>query len=298
MLLRLAPWLFVLLWSTGYIAMKYAAPFAEPFTFLSIRFGLVAAVLLPFVLATGFWRIRGRDALAAAFVGALLHGVYLGGIFWAIKNGMPAGIAAVIISLQPLLAASLVAPVLGERVEMRHWAGLVLGLVGAIVVLLPGVRIEDATIGPAMLAMAVLALVSITIGTTLQKVWFAHLDVRASLLPQYVGAVLVMVIAAFAFETREIIWSFEAVAAMAWLVIVLSLGAISLFLMLLRRNEVWRTVTLFYLIPPLTALSAWLMFDERMEMLQFGGVFLVVVAMLLARPNTSSDAGATSSDEE
>lgn len=288
MLLRLAPWLFVSLWSTGYIAMKYAAPFAEPFTFLCVRFALVVAVLSPFVLANGWWRIGWRDAGAAFMVGSLLHGIYLGGIFWALKQGMPAGVAAIIISLQPLVSASLIAPVLGERVELRHWAGLLLGLAGAVIVLLPGARLNSALIEPAMLAMSALSLASITLGTTLQKAWFAHLDVRASLLPQYIGATTIMAVAALAFEERDIEWSLPAVGAMAWLVLVLSVGAISLFLMLLKRNEVWRTVTLFYLIPPFTTVTAWLLFDERLEPIQFAGMALVVVAMFMARPNVES----------
>ena len=284
MILRLAPWLFVSLWSTGYIAMKYAAPFAEPFTFLSIRFLLVVAVLAPFILMSGFWRMNWRDALAAVLVGALLHGVYLGGIFWAIKQGMPAGVAAVIISLQPLVSASLVAPMLGERVEFRHWIGLLLGLVGALAVLMPGAQMNSDLIRPAMIAMSLLSLASITLGTTLQKLWFSHLDVRTSLVPQYMGAALVMTVGAFLFEERTINWSVQAVGAMAWLVLVLSVGAISLFLILLRRNEVWRTVTLFYMIPPFTTLTAWLLFDEQLVALQFAGMGLVVIAMLLARP--------------
>jgi drug/metabolite transporter (DMT)-like permease len=290
MLLRLAPWLFVSLWSTGYIAMKFAAPFAEPFTFLSVRFALVVAILAPFLLASGWWRIGWRDASAAFVVGSLMHGIYLGGIFWAIKQGMPASVAAIIISLQPLVSASLVAPILGERVEARHWLGLFLGLAGAVIVLLPGAKLDSAVIRVDMLLMSILALCSITVGTTLQKMWFAHVDVRASLLPQYVGACTVMALAAFLFEDRVLTWSVEAVAAMAWLVLVLSLGAISLFLMLLRRNEVWRTVTLFYLIPPFTAVTAWLLFDERLGMMQLLGMVLVVIAMLLASPATGGKA--------
>ncbi len=227
MLLRLAPWLFVSLWSTGYIAMKYAAPFAEPFTFLAIRFALVVAVVTPFILLGGYWRISWRDGFNAVVVGSLLHGFYLSGIFWAIKQGMPAGIAAIIVSLQPLVSASLVAPLLGERVEFRHWIGLVLGMAGALIVLLPGAQLGSAVIRPDMLIMSVLALASITLGTTLQKTWFAHLDVRSSLLPQYLGATLVMTLAALMFETREIVWSAPAIGAMAWLVLVLSVGAIS-----------------------------------------------------------------------
>lgn len=264
--------------------MKYAAPFAEPFTFLSIRFLLVVAVIAPFILWFGYGRISGRDAVAAAFVGALLHGAYLGGIFWAIKQGMPAGVAAVIISLQPLVSASLVAPILGERVEFRHWMGLSLGLLGAILVLVPGARLDSNLIRPEMLAMSLLSLGAITVGTSLQKAWFAHLDVRSSLLPQYTGAAIVMLIAALLFEERVVHWTWPAVGAMAWLVLVLSVGAISLFLMLLRRNEVWRTVTLFYLIPPFTTVTAWLLFDEQLQLLQLAGMALVVVAMLLAQP--------------
>lgn len=288
MLLRLAPWLFVSLWSTGYIAMKYAAPFAEPFTFLAIRFALVVAVVAPFVLISGHWRLAHRDWLRSAAIGAFLHGIYLGGIFWAIKQGMPAGVAAIIISLQPLVSASLIAPVLGERVELRHWLGLLLGLAGAIIVLLPGAQLGSAVIRADMLIMSIVALTSITIGTTLQKVWSTDLDVRATLLPQYVGASATMLLAALLFETREITWSIEAVGAMAWLVLVLSVGAISLFLMLLKRNEVWRTVTLFYLVPPFTTLTAWLLFGEKLLLSQLVGMALVVVAMVLARPRPAA----------
>ena len=284
MILRLAPWIFVSLWSTGYIAMKYAAPFAEPFTFLAIRFALVVAVLSPFILLSGHWQLSWRQAGAAAGVGALLHGIYLGGIFWAIKAGMPAGIAAIIISLQPLVSASLVAPILGERVELRHWAGLILGLIGAAIILIPQLQWDADGIGLDVLAMSIIALASITIGTTLQKAWFGSVDVRATLLPQYIGATAIVALVALAFEDRQVTWSWPAVGAMLWLVLVLSVGAISLFLMLLRRNEVWRTVTLFYLIPPLTTLTAWLLFDERLMPIQLAGMVVVVLAMVLARP--------------
>lgn len=284
MLLRLAPWLFVSLWSTGYIAMKYAAPFAEPFTFLAIRFALVVALLAPFLLLAEHWRIGWRNAGWAAFVGSVLHGAYLGGVFWTIKQGMPAGVVALIVSLQPLVSASLIAPLLGERVELRHWLGLMLGLVGTAIVLFPDTELHGATIRPDMVVVSVLALAAITIGTALQKAWFADLDVRAALLPQYVGATLVMAIAAVLLETSDIAWSPAAIGAMAWLVLVLSVGAISLLLVLLRRNEVWRTATMFYLVPPLTALSAWLLFNEQLQATQLVGMALVVFAMVLARP--------------
>ena len=284
MLLRLAPWLFVSMWSTGYIAMKYAAPFAEPFTFLTVRFALVVAVLTPFVVLATSWRLDWRLAIRAAIVGCLLHGVYLAGIFWSIKQGLPAGIAAIIVSLQPLVSASLVAPLLGERVEARHWIGLVLGLTGTSIVLLPGTQLGSTEIRLDMLAMSLLALASITIGTTLQKVWFAGRDVRASLVPQYLGATLVMALAAALFESREIVWSWPAIGAMVWLVLVLSVGAISLLLLLLKHNEVWRTASLFYIVPPFTAIIAWLLFDEQLHAVQLIGMALVVIAMVLARP--------------
>ncbi len=264
--------------------MKYAAPFAEPFTFLTIRFALVVVILLPLILAIGRLKLGFNDFLAGAMVGALLHGVYLASIFLAIKQGLPAGVAAIVISLQPLLSASVVAPMLGERVEARHWAGLVLGLAGALIVLWPAVDMENADFGAGTLAISLIGLGAITIGTTLQKAWFAHLDFRTTLLPQYVGATLFVAIMAVLFETGEVQWSWPAIGAMAWLVLVLSIGAISLFMMLLRQNEVWRTVTLFYLIPPLTTLTAWLLFDEALGVLQLFGMLVVVVAMILARP--------------
>ena len=288
MLLRLAPWLFVSLWSTGYIAMKFAAPFAEPFTFLAIRFGLVVVLMVPFVLVIGAWRIRPRDAFAAAGVGALLHGIYLAGIFWALTQGMPAGVAAIIIALQPILSASVVAPFLGEQVKLRHWVGLLLGLAGSGLVLLPDLELQSAAISISTLIAGAIALASITLGTALQKSQLSHMDVRSALLPQYVGAMAVVGIAALLFEKREIVWSLEAIGAMLWLVLVLSIGAISLFLMLLRRNAVWRTVLLFYLIPPLTTVMAWLLFDEQLRVEQLGGMALVVLAIIVARPTTPS----------
>ena len=290
---RFIPVIFVCLWSTGYIAMKFAAPYVEPFTFLGVRFSLVVVVLAPVLVFVGALRIGWREALMAALVGSLLHGVYLAAIFWALRDGMEAAVAALIIALQPIVAAAIVAPILGETVFGRHWAGLGLGIGGVLLVLMPALGALDGAVSAwsnwSLLAAGV-SLLSITAGTALQKSSLSHVDVRATLVPQYVGATLVMAVASLLFETQRIEWTWQAIGALLWLVFVLSVGAISLFLMLLRRNEVWRTLSLFYLVPPITAILAWFCFNEALHMVQFVGMLLVVGALLLVQPKAPKSA--------
>jgi len=284
MLIRLAPWIFVVLWSTGFIGMRAAAPFIEPLTFLSIRFVLVVVILL---IALPLFRIPllpWRDAGRAMFVGAWLHGVYLGGVMFAIKHGMPAGVVALIISMQPVLTTVCAGTVLGEEIRARHWLGLLLGVVGTSLVLLPRLEFTGWAFPPETIGAALVGLCGITFATLYQKSRASHLDLRASLLPQFAGAAVVTTILAFALETREVIWSVELVLALAWLVLVLSLGAISLLLFLLRENAVWRTSTLFYLIPPATALFAWALFGEHLNIIQIGGMAVTMTAVFAVRP--------------
>lgn len=284
MLMRVAPFVFVVLWSTGFIGSKLGAADAEPFTFLSLRFLLVLALLLPIGLVmrreARDWRERGHAILA----GTLIHGMYLGGVFWAIRQGMPAGVAALIVSLQPIMTSLLSAPLLGEQLSVRHWLGLALGLAGALLILMP--KLQNAVTGgsgingPTIIA-TLLALASITAGTLYQKRFAARIDLVAGAVWQYAGALAVVGAGAFLFESRVVNWTPTFIFALTWLVVVLSIGAISLLMLLIRQNTVASVSGLFYLVPALTALIAYVMFGETLDLLQVMGLVLATVAVLL-----------------
>ncbi|MEM9971622.1 MAG: DMT family transporter [Pseudomonadota bacterium] len=286
----------MVLWSTGYIGSKAGAPFAEPFTFLSIRFGLVAALL---ALAWPWLRpdrISARDWVIAGSTGALVHGIYLGAVFWAIDAGLPAGVAAVIVCLQPLLTAVMSGLFLGERVPFRSWLGLIAGLGGTVLVVIENTMSGIAGFSPLALLVCAVSLFAITAGTLLQKAYATQIDFRAALLPQYLGALAVTAAAALTLETGDVTWSPTFIFALAWLVLVLSIGAISLLFIMIEQNAVWRTAALFYLVPATTALMGWVLFGETLSPLQLMGLVIVSGAVLVAR-STSADTSGNRSGE-
>jgi drug/metabolite transporter (DMT)-like permease len=291
MLVRLAPALFVFLWSTGFVASKLGAPYAEPFTFLSIRFLLVIAIMVAICLATRAVWPTGAALRHAVVVGMLIHGVYLSGVFWAIRNGLPAGVTALIVSLQPVLTAILAWPLLGERIAPRHWAGLAIGLVGALLVVAPRLEGVVASGGEgitlANALSAVVALVGMTLGTIYQKHSAAHSDLRTGSVLQFVGALAVAGPLALAFETRVVAWTPAFVTALAWLVLPMSILSINLLMMLIRRNAVAPLSALFYLVPAVTAVIAFIVFGETLSLVQVVGVALVMAAVGLIRPTAS-----------
>ena len=204
-------------------------------------------------------------------------------MLWAIKHGMAAGVAALIIALQPIITSLTAALFLGEDVRPYHWFGLVLGLAGVGIVVFPGLD-PAAPVAPMETVIACFSsLGALTFATLYQKSQASDMDVRASLVPQYIGACLVVGAGALAFETRHVEWTFELVFALAWLILVLSIGAVSLLLVLLRENAVWRTSTLFYLIPPVTAVFAWLLFGETLTPVQIAGMAVVMAGVFVAR---------------
>lgn len=263
--------------------MKLGAPYAEPMTFLSIRFISVLVLIVPVFYLMNVPRLPWPDMLRALFIGAWLHGIYLGAVMWAIADGMAAGIVALIITLQPLMTSIAAWLFMGAQLRARHWVGLLLGLAGVAIVIFPALDFDSPAASPEAILACLLALAAITFATLYQKAFAADLDLRASLVPQYVGAAGVVSVMALATETRDVVWTIELLFAMAWLVIVLSIGAISLLLILLRENAVWRTSALFYLIPPITALFAWLMFDEMLLPAQLVGLGVVTAAVWLTR---------------
>ncbi len=268
MLMRAAPFLFVLLWSTGFIGSKVGVLYAEPFTFLSLRFMFALAILVPLALFWGrraaSWAQRGHAAVA----GTLLHGVYLGGVLWALRHGMPAGVAALIVSLQPIFTSLLSGALLGERLAARHWLGLGLGLAGAVLILLPkletAAQSDSSGIAHAAIMTTVFALAGITAGTLYQKRFAGRIDLVAGSVWQYIGALTVTGAAALATETRQVTWTLEFVLAMAWLVAVISIGAIFLLMRLIERDTAARVSGLFYLVPAVTAIIAYAVFGETL----------------------------------
>jgi drug/metabolite transporter (DMT)-like permease len=278
---RLAPGLFVLLWSTGFIGAKLGVPYAEPFTFLCLRFAFVILLMLPlaFILHVR-WPCSVREAAHIAVSGALLHGAYLGGCYAAIDHGMPAGMAALIVGLQPIVTAFVAAPLLRERVGAIQWAGLTLGFAGVVLVVWEKLGLNALT--GVSLAWAVLSLLSITAGTVYQKRYCPKFDLRAGSLIQFGAALLLLLPLSVFVETREVQWTGEFVFALSWLVIVLSVGAISLLYYLLEHGEATRVASLFYLTPLTTAVMAYFLFGEKLGTLALIGMLVGITGVALA----------------
>ena len=277
----LLPGLFVVLWSTGFIAAKYGLPYAPPLEFLLVRFALVASLMTLVAFATRATWPRGRRQIAHIAVAAwLVHGVYLGGVFVAIAAGMPAGTSAMLVGLQPILTVFLARAWLGERISRLQWAGLVLGLVGVYFV----VRHKLGLGGDATALVAVLAaLVGISVGTLYQKKYCAHVDLRSGAVIQFTACALLYAAIVALAGWHPIEWTPQFVFALGWSVIVLSVGAISLLYWLLRHGAAADVARLFYLVPPVTALMAFALFGERLDALALAGMALIAVGVALAR---------------
>ncbi|TGD96569.1 DMT family transporter [Methylobacterium nonmethylotrophicum] len=279
---RLAPGLFVLIWATGFIVARLIAPHAEPLTFLSVRFGLTALVLTGIALAAGApwpkgWR-GWRDAMVA---GVLIHGVYLDAVFFAVNRGLPAGIAALVASLQPLLTAAVAGPLLGERVSGLRWLGIAVGLVGAGLVLAPRIGASGG-IPPAALAVCFCGTVGITLGTLWQKRTAAAVDLRTNAAAQFVGALLLTLPLALLSERGAFDLSGPLLLGLAWAVLGLSVGGILILLGLIRRGAVAGVAALFYLVPPVSAAMAFGLFGETLAPVQLVGMAVAVLGVAIA----------------
>ncbi len=277
------PLLFVFLWSTGFIGAKYGLPYAEPLSFLLTRYGLVITLMLLIALATRApWPKDRAQWLHIGISGVLVHAVYLGGVFVAIKHGLPAGVTALVVGMQPLLTAFGAGWLLGEKVSARQWGGLALGFVG--VGLVVSGKLGDAALGP-MLIPAVIALIGITAGTLYQKRFCAKFDLRTGSVIQFVPTALLTAIAVACFENYRIEWTGDFLFALGWLVLVLSIGAISLLNVLIRNGSAVNVASLFYLTPPTTAVVAWVVFGEQLTLTAALGMAIAVSGVyLVARP--------------
>ncbi|WP_372996486.1 DMT family transporter [Marinobacter sp.] len=277
------PALFVWLWSTGFIGAKYGLPFAEPFTLLLIRMLLTLVLLagLAWIMKTRWPGWRGAGHLAVT--GLLVHGCYLGGVYYAIQDGMASGIVSLIVGLQPLVTAAAAVAFLKESVSGRQWVGLALGLIGVALVLLEkfGGNGSDSMFSPWSLLWAVFALAGISLGTVYQKRYGTNADLVAGSLIQFSAAAALFALGAFALETREVEWSLQLQLSMAWLVVGLSIGAVLLLMWLIRQGAASQVASLFYLVPPVTALEAYLLFDERLGGLAMTGGVIAIVGVAL-----------------
>ncbi len=275
---RAAPGVFVVLWSTGFIATKYVLRGAQPLTYLTLRMAIVVGLMaLIAVITRPQW--PGRTGVFHSVVaGLLVHGFYLGGTAVAIAHSIPAGLSALIPGLQPILTSTLANRFLGERVTPLQWGGLVLGLCGVVLILHNRPMTGEA--GWGWLASGV-SLVSITLGTLYQRRYCSRIDWRAGNLVQYVAVTVLFGLGAFLFETNDIHWSREFALALAWLTVVLSIGTIALLYWLIRHSAATSVASLFYLVPAVTALMAYLLFGERLDAVAIAGMTACAAAVFL-----------------
>ena len=275
---RAAPAIFVVLWSTGFVATKYVVHNADPLSYLAIRMALVVAIMAVIaVVARPPWPDRIGIAHSVA-AGILVHGIYLGGTAIAIAHSIPAGLSALIPGLQPILTSTLANRWLGERVTPLQWSGLLLGLAGVVLILHNRPMTGEA--GWGWLASGV-SLVSITLGTLYQRRYCGNIDWRAGNLVQYIAVAVFFALGAWWFENNVVHWTREFVLALAWLVVVLSIGSIGLLYWLIRRSAATSVASLFYLVPAVTAVMAYVLFGERLDAVAIAGMVACAAAVFL-----------------
>lgn len=281
---RFAPAFFVVMWSSGFVFAKLGLPHAEPFTFLFVRLAPVAAVFALLAIAyRAHWPATWREAGHIAAAGALVQGAYLGGVFWAISRGLGAGVVALIMALQPLLTAGAAGVVLGEKVTFRQWIGLAVGFAG--VALVVSDRDTSGTDNIPALAATAVALFALTAGVLYQKRHAVAMDLRSGSAIQFAVSALLMGAGAVLTETMRVEWTGEFVLALAWLALVQSLGTSIVFILLIRHGAAAKVSSLFYLVPAVTALMAFALFDERLSPLGLAGMAAAIVGVAMATRN-------------
>jgi len=281
--LNAMPWLFVLIWSTGFIVARYGMPNSPPFTFLLWRY---VFSILCFVLWVKWARVPWPQGRAQwwhlGVTGVLMHAGYLGGVWAAVKVGMGAGLTALIVGLQPVITAIWLSA-RGGYVTRRQWQGLALGFVGLAMVV--SRKLEGGIeVTPWSLTMITMALVSITTGTLYQKRFVQPCDVRSANAVQLMAAYVVTLPLAL-METEPALWNAEMTWAMVWAVLVLTLGGSSLFYILIQRGAAASVTSLLYLVPPTTAVMAWVLFNEPITLVTLAGIVVTAAGVsLVVRP--------------
>jgi len=276
---RLAPYLFVFLWSTGFVGAKYGLPYADPFIFLSLRIFIAAVILIIIARILKFPVVLRRDEIAkSSIIGLFLHAFYLGGVFFAISKGVSAGVAAVITSLQPVFVSLLAVKILGERLRRSQFIGLILGLIGVVLVLGPTF---DSSVSKVGIAAVFVALLGSTTATLMQKKFGAGIPMLSGTAYQYLAAGAVLAVAAVTTGGTHIDFTPKFVTSMVWLIIALSVGAVLLLLWLLNTGSAASVSSLFYLVPPATALEAYALFGEKVNSQGFLGIGITALGVWL-----------------
>lgn len=280
--IAIAPAVFVVLWATGFVVAGLSAGHVEPLTFLAIRFPIAGLIFVAIALGQRAVWPTAKLAIHAGAAGALLHAGYLGPVYWAVAHGMPAGVSALIVGLQPLITTILASLMVGEKITSRHWLGLAVGILGVGLVVSPKLTLDTlGGITPLTTAICILGAFSVSLGTVYQKKFATGLDLASGGVWQYAGATLVVLIGAIAIEDFGFDGSLSAWVALGWSVIVLSLGAITLLMVLIRHGEVSRVSSLIYLVPGVAAFSTFLVFGETLVPLQILGMAVCAGAVFI-----------------
>ncbi|MFZ6863667.1 DMT family transporter [Undibacterium sp. Ji67W] len=280
---RSLPAIFIFIWASGFVAAKYGLPYAEPLTFLSMRYlGVVILMLTLALVMRAPWPAR-KDWLHIAIAGVLMQAVYLGGIWCAVKLGMPAGMAALIANTQPILTA-IMGPIIGERIRGKQWLGLAFGIAGVGLVVANKISVVHLSL--TSVALAIMALLAMTSGTIYQKKTCPSFDVRTGQVIQFGASLLVTIPLALLLETQTILWTPHFFIAMAWSIFILSGVGISVLYVLIRHGEATKVTSYMYLVPAVTALMAWLMFGEKFTLTAVVGMAIALMGVaLVVRPS-------------
>jgi drug/metabolite transporter (DMT)-like permease len=279
-MVKVFPFIFILLWSSAFITTKPIIDNSDPFSALAFRFALVA---LGFFLFSIYSKkkiiIDRKNFFESFFSGVLFHGVYLGGVFFSISKGMPTGIAALIVTLQPILTNALSGPILNEKVSLKQWIGVLLGFSGAVMVLGFDIGTEIPTIG---LVATVVALIAITTSTIWQKKLSNNLPLSVNNMNQALGGFIFHIIIIILFAKPYINFSTTFIIAMSHQIFLVSFGAFTILMFLIKKNSASKTVSIFFLVPPTSAFMAWLFLNENLSNLDLLGFLIATIGVYIA----------------
>ena len=274
------PVVFVFLWSSAFVGVHFGLPYAEPFTFLAWRFLLAASI---FLLVA--WRLRSRwpshlsDYVHIIFCGVLIHGIYLGGVFEAVYRGVPVGVCALILGTQPLITAVLVRPFVGEKVSQRQWLGFIGGALGVALVVTEQLDVFGRDLFG--MGLCLMSVVAISIATIYQKRYCSEMDLGSGAFLQFLAAGILMLLLSFLLESGRVEWSGEFLFALTWLVLIVSLGAMTLLWVMVKQNAAVNVASLFFLVPPLALIMMWLFFDETLGLQAIAGMIIIATSVAI-----------------
>jgi drug/metabolite transporter (DMT)-like permease len=285
--IMLMPTVFVVLWATGFVVSKLSAGHVGPWWFLALRFPIAGLLMLAVALHQRATWPNAKHAVHAMIAGAFLHGLYLGPIYWAVAEGLPAGVAALIVGLQPLITAFMAALILGEIINTRHWLGLGVGLIGVTMVVWP--KLIFAHVGgitPLTALCALFGATAVSFGTVYQKRFATGIALPTAVFWQYMGASAIVLIGTWVTGDFRFDYSAQAWSALLWAVIIISLGAVTLLLLMIREGDVARISSLIFLVPAVSAVMTFTMFGEKLLLIQIIGMAVCAAAVLIVNRST------------